>query len=132
MDKEYTLRLREIRKAKQLTQDDLASKIGTTKRIVGSWEREEAAMSLSDAVDCAKALGCTPNDLCGWDEGGDVSAPEAACRPDDPLKRQVVDAYDSMTQAGRESLAGVAKGLSALPENRPGDARDRLPSQNVA
>lgn len=124
MDKEYTLRLREIRKAKQLTQDDLASKIGTTKRIVGSWEREEAAMSLSDAVDCAKALGCTPNDLCGWDE--------AACRPDDPLKRQVVDAYDSMTQAGRESLAGVAKGLSALPENRPGDSRDRMASRDVA
>lgn len=130
MDKEYTLRLREIRKAKQLTQDELASKIGTTKRIVGSWEREEAAMSLSDAVDCAKALGCTPNDLCGWDEG--ASAADVACRPDNPLKRQVVDAYDSMTQAGRESLAGVAKGLSALPENRPGDSRDLLASRDVA
>ena len=124
MDKEYTLRLREIRKAKKITQGDLASMIGVTERIVGCWEREDTAMSLSDAVDCAKALGCTPNDLCGWDE--------TACRPDDPLKRQVVDAYDSMTQAGRESLAGVAKGLATLPENRPGDARDRLPSQNVA
>lgn len=130
MDKEYTLRLREIRKAKQLTQDELASKIGTTKRIVGSWEREEAAMSLSDAVDCAKALGCTPNDLCGWDEG--ASAADVACRPDDPLKRQVVDAYDSMTQAGRESLAGVAKGLAALPENRPGDSRDSISAKDVA
>ena len=131
MDKEYTLRLREIRKAKKITQGDLASMIGVTERIVGCWEREDTAMSLSDAVDCAKALGCTPNDLCGWDDGDDA-APEAACRPDDPLKRQVVDAYDSMTQAGRESLAGVAKGLSALPENRPGDSRDRLAAKDVA
>lgn len=132
MDKEYTLRLREIRKAKKITQGDLASMIGVTERIVGCWEREDTAMSLSDAVDCAKALGCTPNDLCGWDEGGDASAPEAACRPDDPLKRQVVDAYDSMTQAGRESLAGVAKGLATLPENRPGDGRPSLQAQGVA
>ena len=38
----------------------------------------------------------------------------------------------NMTQAGRESLAGVAKGLSALPENRPGDARPSLQAQGVA
>lgn len=130
MDKEYTLRLREIRKAKKITQGDLASMIGVTERIVGCWEREDTAMSLADAVDCAKALGCTPNDLCGWDE--DAPAPDVACLPDDPLKRQVVDAYDSMTQAGRESLAGVAKGLCALPENRPGDSCDRLASRDVA
>ena len=50
----------------------------------------------------------------------------------DGRKRQVVKAYDSMTQAGRESLAGVAKGLATLPENRPGDSRDRLASRDVA
>lgn len=62
----YSLKLREIRKSKKITQSELAEKIGVSERIVGGWERGETGLPLNDAYRCALALGCTPNDLCGW------------------------------------------------------------------
>ena len=62
----YSLKLREIRKSKKITQSELAEKIGVSERIVGGWERGETGLPLDDAYRCALALGCTPNDLCGW------------------------------------------------------------------
>ena len=118
MDKEYTLRLREIRRAKHLTQGDLASMLGVTERIVGCWERGDTALSLKDAADCAKALGCTLNDLCGWDEPS--TKPEPAHAPD-PLAQELVERYGELSADGRVNLLGVARGLSSLPEYRAPD-----------
>lgn len=124
------LQLRSIRKKAALSQQELADVLGVDVKTIGNWERGSTMMSLEQVWNCAIALDSTPNDICGWylEHPHDEAVP---VRIDDPLKRQVVDAYDSMTQAGRESLAGVAKGLSALPENRPGEC-DRLASRDVA
>lgn len=125
------LQLRAIRKKAALSQQELADVLGVDVKTIGNWERGSTMMSLEQVWNCAVALDSTPNDICGWylEYPHDEVIP---ARIDDPLKRQVVDAYDSMTQAGRESLAGVAKGLCALPENRPGDSRDRLAAKYVA
>ena len=125
------LQLRSIRKKAALSRQELADVLGVDVKTIGNWERGSTMMSLEQVWNCAIALGSTPNDICGWylEHPHDEAVP---ARRDDPLKRQVVDAYDSMTQAGRESLAGVAKGLATLPENRPGDSRDRLASRDVA
>ena len=63
----YQLMLRKIRKTKRMTQNELAKAIGSTDRIIGSWERGETDISLEDAFSVCLVLGCTPNDLCGWD-----------------------------------------------------------------
>ena len=125
------LQLRAMRKKAALSQQELADVLGVDVKTIGNWERGSTMMSIEQVWNCAVALDSTPNDICGWylEHPNDETTP---ARIDDPLKRQVVDAYDSMTQAGRESLAGVAKGLSALPENRPGDGRPSLQAQGVA
>ena len=125
------LMLQHLRKKAGLKQGEMADRLGVNNRTYGSWERGEAMINLAQACACADILGCTVDEIAGrsWPPR---EIGQAAVAGDDPLKRQVVDAYDSMTQAGRESLAGVAKGLSALPENRPGDSRDRMASRDVA
>lgn len=37
----YTLLLKDIRKSRGMTQAELGEKVGTTARVVGSWERME-------------------------------------------------------------------------------------------
>ncbi|MBS6941336.1 MAG: helix-turn-helix transcriptional regulator [Slackia piriformis] len=84
----YSLKLREIRKAKKITQGELAMKIGVSERIVGGWERGETGLPLDDAYRCALALGCTPNDLCGWyDEHPRQEAPASLPPEESELMR---------------------------------------------
>lgn len=55
----YQLMLRKIRKTKRMTQNELAKAIGSTDRIIGSWERGETDISLEDAFSVCLVLGCT-------------------------------------------------------------------------
>ena len=59
--------LKVLRKAKKLTQNELAEAIGATVRQVGSWERDEAEMSLEQACAIADVIGCTLDELAGRD-----------------------------------------------------------------
>ena len=59
------LQLERLRKAKGLTQQQLAEKIGVTKRIVGAWERGETALSLEHACAICNLLDITLDELAG-------------------------------------------------------------------
>lgn len=63
----YKLMLKEIRKSRGLTQDELAEKLGVTKQIVSNWEREITPINLEYAIKSAKVLGCTLDELAGWE-----------------------------------------------------------------
>ena len=106
----YQLMLRKIRKTKHMTQNELAKAIGSTVRIIGSWERGETDISLEDAFSICLVLSCTPNDLCGWD--GNNSSTSFAHSGQAALNGY----YDSMNEAGRELLVQTAKSISADPE----------------
>ena len=120
----YSLKLREIRKSKKITQSELAEKIGVSERIVGAWERGETGLPLDDAYRCALALGCTPNDLCGWhdehprDDARSALPPEEAelmrnYRACSPQWKHTISmtaraaAGESREEAERASSAGV-------------------------
>lgn len=60
------LRIRELRKAKGLSQTELATMLGVSLRTVGSWERGENSPDAEQVFNCARALDCTPNDILGW------------------------------------------------------------------
>lgn len=77
----YQLMLRKIRKTKRMTQNELAKAIGSTDRIIGSWERGETDISLEDAFSVCLVLSCTPNDLCGWDGNNSSTSFTTAVRP---------------------------------------------------
>ena len=99
----YTLQLRAIRKKRGLTQADLAASVGVSERVLGAWEREETAITLEDAARCAVALGCTPNDLCGWQEQG------ASCgRPLTAEESRLVDSFRECTRRERSAILNMA------------------------
>ena len=62
------LKLRELRKAARVTQAELAAMLSVDIGSVGNWERGKTVMSAEQVWNCAKALGCTPNDILGWKE----------------------------------------------------------------
>lgn len=108
----YKLMLREIRKAKRMTQIELAKAIGSTDRIIGSWERGETDISLEDAFSVCLVLGCTPNDLCGWSGGnGDASFSDSS-------QAALNGYYESMNSQGRETLVQTARLMSGSPDTR--------------
>ena len=109
----YSLKLREIRKAKKITQGELAMKIGVSERIVGGWERGETGLPLDDAYRCALALGCTPNDLCGWyDEHPRQEAPASLPPEESELMRN----YRACTPQWRSTISMTAR--AAAGESR--------------
>lgn len=61
----FDLQLKRIRKERGLTQDQLAKRIGTTLRVISSYERGETELPLSIAVQLCTALDCTLDELAG-------------------------------------------------------------------
>ena len=113
----YKLRLRELRKANKLTQTQLAKALGTTERVVGSWEREEVALNLDDACAICDVLRCTPNDLCGWY----LSHPEDRPSAPPPLsapEAEIVGCYRASTPEQRDKMSVYARERRAISETR--------------
>lgn len=63
-----SMRLKEIRLAKGLTQEDLASKLGITQSNLSRMESGEVQMSLNMAIAITKECGCTLDELIGEPE----------------------------------------------------------------
>ena len=59
------LTLRDIRKKKGFTQQELAAAVGATKRQIGAWERGENDLPMDFAVAIADVLGCSVDAIAG-------------------------------------------------------------------
>lgn len=113
------LRLRELRKDKKLSQSEVAEMVGVTVRVVGGWERQDTQITLEDAVAVSKALGCTPNDLCGWyDEHPKTSGETGWVSHYDSELKSITDQMD---EKGRQLLASNARWLLA---EHPGETAE--------
>lgn len=53
----------ELRKAKGLTQSELAEKLGVTQQAVAKWEARTAMPSLANLLEMAKVLECSVDEL---------------------------------------------------------------------
>ena len=104
----FRLLLRQIRKSSGMTQSELASKVGVSERILGSWERGETGLTLDYACKCAVALGCTPNDLCGWYED---HPRESRSESTNPYAQELMDCFDGSSQEGRRTIINVARSM---------------------
>lgn len=58
--------IRAERARADMTQDELAERLGTTKTTVSLWESARQVPGGDKVYAIAVALGCTPNDLFGW------------------------------------------------------------------
>lgn len=59
------LQLRRYRLLAGLTQEQLGTAVGESKRVVSAWERGETSIGLEAAARCALALGVTLDELAG-------------------------------------------------------------------
>lgn len=117
----YTLLLKDIRKSRGMTQAELGEKIGTTARVVGSWERMETPIQMDDACKCANALSCTPNDLIGWSSETVLSMAE----------HELIDNYRKCDKPTRASILMVAKN-GALASVSQAECASKLDRSEIA
>ena len=115
------LKIKEMRKARKMTQQQLADAIGASKRQIGAWERGENELPMDYAVSIADLFDCTVDDVAGRVVYAVVSL-------DDQSKKQsneadeLLDLYRSMTDEGRYQLMVYARGLAAThPKNNLGE-----------
>lgn len=108
------IRLMKLRKAAGYSnRDEFAEKIGVNKYTYRSWESGAAMMNAEQLWTCAKALGCSPNDILGWnDEMGDFDADEVLT--DD--EREIVDNYRDSSPQWQLNITMTAK--AAASESR--------------
>lgn len=90
-------RLKVMRVASCMTQEGLAKASGVSVPTIANTERGESSPTLETAYKIATALGCTPNDLCGW---GDVEAVFACERVFAYEKEGSVNAYGAAGNQG--------------------------------
>ena len=69
-------RLRDLRRKRELTQEQLAVALGVTRGQIGHLETGTRGISVPDAVKLAKALGVTLDELIPVDEHGDFVEPQ--------------------------------------------------------
>lgn len=119
----YSLKMKELRKIKKLTQGQLAAMIGETERVVGAWERGETALPLDSAYQIALALGCSVNDLCGWPKGKNEGRTFA-----DRYEEELLDTYRSSTPEWQDHILKTARSSAVMSKDmaeRPSDEAER-------
>ena len=117
------LKLKALRKAAHVSQEELAEIIGISARSIGAWERGQTTMNAEQLWNCAVALGTTPNDLLGW---YDEHPEDRPAPPGDPMAADLVDAYGRCTPERRAALVQSARDAALASGEAPqrGGIRD--------
>ena len=112
----YKLQLKKLRKqAGFKTQKEIADLLGIKEHKYATWEREEVALTLEDACMLSVALGCTPNDLCGWYEDHPQDKPSTlSCE-----EREIIDCYRSSTPQWRQNISMTARAAAGESKRAP-------------
>ena len=105
------LQIKQLRKKSHISQTELANSIGVSLRTVWSWERGESLPNAEQVWNCAVALGCSPNDICGWyiDHPEDRPAP-----PGDSGAEELLGCYRSCTPERQDALLNLARDSALL------------------
>lgn len=108
------LMLRQIRKEMGITQGQLADMLGSTIRKVSSWERGETKILLEDAYNCAVALGCSPNDICGWYESHPMDDSSLSLSRDED---EIVGFYRESTPEQKDMIMMSARNAALVSKS---------------
>ena len=63
------MRLKEIRKQRGMTAEDVAKEIGVTQAAVANWENNRRTMNIDTLVRLTKVFDCTADELLGISRG---------------------------------------------------------------
>ena len=103
-------RIREVREARDFTQEFLAEKIGTSNQQIGRLENRERRLTWEWMQKIANALECHPMDLV-----------EAAATPSNDEERKLLEAYRQLPAHERQTVNNMADYLAekAAPGFKP-------------
>ena len=59
--------IKNFRKFKGMTQEELATKVEKSKNVISNWERGDNSPDIDSVEKICNALGVTPNQLFGWE-----------------------------------------------------------------
>lgn len=104
------IQLKKLRKRKGISQEEMAVSLGIKTSRYGTWERGERMPSLEQAYNCAVILGCTIDEICGY------NPPKKTYT--DPLQERLNGYYESMNEKGQSLLVESAKHMSSSTELR--------------
>lgn len=109
-----SLNLKAIRKAKRVSQIELAEAIDVSPRTVGAWERGENNMNIAQLCAAADALGCTPNDILGWWEDHPKPLTDFA----DDRQGAMNKAFEALSDDGKTAALGAVSGIQVAERSR--------------
>lgn len=113
------LAIKALRKKLHISQTEFANTVGVSLRTVGSWERGESVPNAEQVWNCAIALGCTPNDILGWQQD---SARNNASEQLSPEESEIVGCYRDSTPQWRQNISMTAR--AAAGESKESAERD--------
>lgn len=99
------LNIKAMRKIARVTQKELADAIGVNLSTIGNWEREITCPDAEQVWNCAVALGCTPNDVLGWDSGRDGNGSQTLTAEE----AEIVDCYRASAPQWQQNIAMTAR-----------------------
>lgn len=99
------LAIKQLRNKLHISQTDFANSVGVSLRTIGSWERGESMPNAEQVWNCAVTLGCTPNDILGWEEPSQGNTAEALTAEE----REIVDCYRDSAPQWRQNIAMTAR-----------------------
>lgn len=102
------IQLKELRKRAGISQDEMANRLGIKTSRYGTWERGDRMISLEQAYNCALILGCTIDEIAGYECAG------RAREFPDPYQAELNDCYEASTAEGRSVILGTARGQREL------------------
>ena len=103
----YRNNLRQLRKVAGISQSELADAIGSTLRVVGSWERGEGDMPLDMAIKSCEALGCTLNQLAGIEDEKPSTEYEIVSFGIDDI--DMIGSYSKMSDDEKEAVRNMVR-----------------------
>lgn len=103
------LRLKQLRKAANMTQQELAKTLSVDIKTVGNWERGETIPNAEQLWDCAVALNCSPSDLLGWYE----THPREPV-PEDAFERELIGCYRESTTPRKGRILDTARDAAGM------------------
>lgn len=103
--------IRRLREAREMTQEQLAERIGVTRPTVTQWETGWSQPRMGKVEQIAAALGVEPMDLLSDDQTLQQAVDA------DPVLSQIVHRYLSMGSEGRDALDRVSYYLVSIPKD---------------
>lgn len=106
------LRLKNVRIEKGFTQREVADAIGIKLSTYRTWEQGTVKLTLENACVISQAIGCTPNDICGWYE--DHAQDEPRAFQQDQFVKELVACYQASTPDRQDRILDTARDAAGM------------------